>query len=468
MLSNELIRAHLDGIAKDYNSWQRKNAYYYRTIASLVARVVRPGSSVLVVGCKTGDLLASSRPGQGVGIDISPLMIKLAREKYPRHTFFESSIEEFSYQGVFDYVIMADMVDHVYDVVSLFEGAYRFCHPGTKIIITTINPWWEPVLSLAERMGAKMPEGPHNFIEKRNLAKMIEFLDYAISYSGYLLLMPKYIPLVSFLVNAIGTRIWGLNKLSFVQYMVLHPLPADANDLGYGCSVIIPCFNESANIEEAVSAVPAMGKATEIIVVNDGSEDRTAEVARVLMARYRNLKLIDYQPNKGKGYAVQQGFQAASQEVLMILDADRSVLPGELPRFFAVLNKKKGDFVNGTRMVYPMEYEAMRFFNLLGNKIFGLIMTFIVGQHLTDTLCGTKALLRKDFVRMRMGLDRWGDFDLLFGAARLGLKIVEMPVHYKARKAGASKMNAIRHGFHLLRACFRGFKELVLTDDSSE
>ena len=449
-------------IAKEYDKWKKKNVYYYDNLKSLIRNTVRPDSRVLEIGCATGEILASAKPSRGVGIDLSPEMIKLAKEKFPQYAFHCCSIEEFESQEKFDYIIMVDLIDHVYDIIDVFEKAYKFCHPATKIILSTINPWWEPVLSLMAKIGAKMPEGPHNFVEKRNLTKIIEFLDFSISYSGYMLLLPKRIPIISFLVNAIGTRIWGINKFSFVQYMVIQPLPENKNDLGFSCSVIIPCYNEAGNIEEAVRRIPKMGRETEIIVVNDGSKDQTANIANRLKQDYPNLKLIDYSPNKGKGYAVKQGFEAASKEVLMILDADMSVPPEELPRFFKLLNKGICDFVNGTRIVYPMQSQAMRFLNLLGNKIFALIMTFISKQHLTDTLCGTKALYKKDYRYIKMGQDKWGDFDLLFGAAKLGNKIMEMPVHYMSRKTGESKMKSFKHGFHLLWVCFKGFKELVL------
>ncbi len=462
-MNRESVKNHFNLIAKDYDKWKQKNAYYYNNIKSLVNRVVRPGSKVLEIGCATGEILASANPSLGVGIDISTEMIKLAKEKFPQYTFFCSAIEKFQHQEKFDYIIMVDIIDHIYDIIDVFESVYKFCHPRTKIILTTINPWWEPVLSLAEKIGAKMPEGPHNFVEKRNLRKIIEFLDFFISYSGYILLFPKYIPIFSFLANTLGVKIWGLNKFSFVQYMVLHQLPKNKNDLGLGCSVVIPCYNEAGSIEETIRRIPKMGKETEIIVVNDGSTDETVNIVRKLQKDYSSLKLIDYSPNKGKGYAVEQGFDAATQEILMILDADMSVPPEELPRFFNLLNKGSCDFVNGTRMVYPMQNQAMRFLNLLGNKMFGLIMTFITGQHLTDTLCGTKALYKKDYKHIRMGLDRWGDFDLLFGAAKLGNKIAEIPVHYMTRKSGESKMRTFKHGCHLLGACVRGFKEFVIT-----
>ena len=236
----------------------------------------------------------------------------------------------------------------------------------------------------------------------------MELLDFTVSYSGYMLLFPKRIPILSFLANSLGVRIWGLNKFSAVQYMTIQPQPENKTDLGLGCSVIIPCYNEEGNVENAIKDIPQMGKGTEIVVVNDGSTDGTANKVKELQSKYQNLKLIDYSPNHGKGYAVKQGFDAATQEVIMIFDADISTLPEELPRFFEPLNKGLCQFVNGTRMVYPMQNQAMRMLNHLGNKMFGLILTFITQQHLTDTLCGTKALFKEDFKRMTWGKDPWG------------------------------------------------------------
>lgn len=460
-INKESVRKHFDCIAKDYDKWKRKNRYYYQNIKLLIKKFVSCGSAVLEIGCATGEVLASTKPAVGVGIDISPEMIRRAKEKFPQHSFVCSAIEDFQSREKFDYIIMADLVDHVYDIIDVFEALDKFCHPRTKIILTTINPWWQPLLTLMEKVGAKMPEGPHNFIEKRNLIKIIDLLDFSLDYSGYALLLPKFFPILSFLANTLGVKIWGFNKFSFVQYLVLRPLLKNNNDLGLGCSVVIPCYNEAGNIAEAVRRLPKMGKETEIIVVNDGSKDETASIALGLKAQYPNLKLIDYKVNKGKGYAVQQGFAAASQEILMVLDADMSVPPEELPRFFGLLNKGLCDFVNGTRMVYPMEKQAMRYLNLFGNKIFALIMTFITAQHLTDTLCGTKALYKKDYQHIKVGFDKWGDFDLLFGAVKLGSRIMEMPVHYMSRAAGESKMKAFRHGLHLLRVVLIGLRRFV-------
>ncbi|MDD4957444.1 MAG: glycosyltransferase [Candidatus Omnitrophica bacterium] len=458
------VKEHFDNVAVEYDKWKKKNWYYHRSLIDFVRKHVAPGSSVLEVGCATGDIIAATEPARGVGIDLSDRMIELAQSKYPDKSieFISSPIEELGLDEKFDYIIMVDLLDHVYDVANVLRSVHRYCKPTTKLLITTINPWWSPVLDFMEKIGAKMPEGPHNFVEQRNLARIIEYLDYAISYTGYLLLFPKKIPLLSYLANTIGVKTWLLNKFSFVHYAVLRATPEDRTDLGMGCSVVIPCYNEEGNIAEAVKRVPRMGKYTEIIVVDDGSNDRTAGITRALEGEVEGLRLITYSPNHGKGYAVKAGFDAAAQEVVMILDADMTVMPEELPEFFDLLNKGKCGFVNGTRMVYPMAQQSMRFLNLLGNKVFGLILTYLTGQHITDTLCGTKALYKKDYLRIEMGRDKWGDFDLLFGAVHNGSKIIEVPVHYQARRAGVSKMKTLQHGLHLMRVCFRGFTELVL------
>ncbi|MCK5347698.1 MAG: glycosyltransferase, partial [Candidatus Heimdallarchaeota archaeon] len=315
------VKEHFDNLAKDYDKWKKKNSYYYRNIRAFVKSNVSPGKSVLEVGCGTGELLAATNPHRGVGIDISSEMIKIADRRHPQFKFINAAIEDFTSQEKFDYIILVDILDHVFDVMDVLKSVYRLSHPSTKIILTTINPWWEPVFSIAEKFKAKVPEGPHNFIEKRNITKMMELVDLSSSYSGYLLLIPKYVPVFSFLANTIGVRMWGLNKLAVVPYMILQPTPENTTDLGFGCSVIIPCHNEEGNICEAIKRIPKMGKATEIIVVNDGSTDGTAQKVRELEAEYPNLKLIDYSPNRGKGHAVIAGFAAATQEVLMILDA---------------------------------------------------------------------------------------------------------------------------------------------------
>ena len=458
----EIITKYFDYISQDYPKWHDKNKYYYDNIKGLVKNHVDPSCKILEIGCGTGEILNSCNPKQGVGIDISPEMIKIAKERHPEHTFICSSIEDFQCDHTFDFIILTDVLVYVYDILEVFNAIHRISHPGTKIIVTTLNPWWEPIVFLTKKIKAHIPEGPHNFIEKAHISNIVKTMNFNVNCSGYLLLAPFNIPIISSIFNSFGVRLLGLKKLSSVQYLIIQPTPKNDITLNYGCSVIIPCYNEEGNIENGIRRMPSMGKYTEIIVVNDGSTDNTASIVNNLKNEFPNLKLIDYKDNKGKGHAVDAGFSAATQEIIMILDADLSVAPEELPRFFDPLNKGQCQFVNGSRLVYPMENKAMRSLNLIGNKVFGIIMSFITNQKLTDTLCGTKALYKKDYERINMGVDKWGDFDLLFGAAKLGNKIIEVPVHYKDRLAGESKMKTLQHGFHLLKACYRGFKDLII------
>ena len=291
-----LVRDHFDSIASEYDYWKKKNSYYYDTIIEFVSRIVPEGSTVLEIGCATGSILSAIKPSRGVGVDLSSEMIKIASAKYPEYSFYSLPIEKLQLDEKFDFILMIDVVDHVYDVMDVFEQVHKFCKPTTRIVLTTINPWWDPILSVMERLGAKMPEGPHNFIEKGNLKRMAEAEDISVSYSGYLLLFPKKIPILSFLANSIGVRTWLINKFSCVQYMIMQTLPKNTNNLDLGCSVIIPCHNEQDNIQDAIKRVPHMGKGTEIIVVDDGSSDCTAAVAESLRAIVFFLFLLCRKP----------------------------------------------------------------------------------------------------------------------------------------------------------------------------
>lgn len=433
------VQEHFDRIAKDYDKWKKKNTYYYQHIKSFLKKTIHPGAKVLEIGCATGEILASTNPQKGVGIDLSKEMIKIASQKFPEHSFLNTSIEEFQCEEKFDYIIMVDLVDHVYDAMTVFEKASQFCHTKTKIILTTANPLWDPILSFMEKLEAKMPEGPHNFIKKRNLTKMLISLNFTISSSGYMLLFPKYVPWLSHLANTIGVRIWGINKLSSIQYMVLQPTVEKTENVGLGCSVIIPWHNEEKNIEGIIKGIPLMGKKTEIIVVSDGSADKTFDRVKELQKEIINFKLINYEKKRGKGYAIKQGVNASTQGILIILEAALAVSPEELPRFYNPLNRGLCRFVNGTRMVYPMEKKAVRFLDLLGNKILSLIITLITKQNFSDALCGTKALFKSDFQSLEMELDKWGNFGLLLGAAKLGNNIMEVPVHFQRRRTSGVK-----------------------------
>jgi glycosyltransferase involved in cell wall biosynthesis len=228
------------------------------------------------------------------------------------------------------------------------------------------------------------------------------------------------------------------------------------------CSIVIPCHNEAANILECVYRIPEIGSNLDIIVIDDGSRDNTSGIVKIIAQSDKRVRLVPYPKRMGKGYAIKQGFAVAQGEVLIILDADMTVAPEELPGFFNLLNEGEVDFVNGTRMIYDRENGAMDQVRFAANKIFCSMINWLLDTKLTDTLCGTKAFLKKDFQKMSLGKCYWGDFDLLFEAKRLGLRIRELPVHYKRRKAGRSKMNKFKIILQCLCIFLIGLKRFKL------
>jgi len=460
ILSKEDVANHFDRIAEKFESYKRKNAYYYSQIEKFYQSIIPAGSRVLDIGCATGGFLSSLKPSYGVGIDLSQKMIEIARKKHPNLSFLVQDADTINLKEKFDYIVISNLLDFLPDIWLTFTNLKKYCHDDTKIIITSLNPLWEPILKLGAFLHLRTPDIQRNFITNNDLINILDLLNYRITEKGYRLFMPEYIPLISAILNRILPRLPVINNFCALQYVVVDiisffPQPSDLS-----CSIIIPCHNEEDNIESCVKRIPRIGKFTEIVVIDDGSTDITAKKVRKIIETDKRVKLISYSPNKGKGHAVRMGFDNSLGDVLIILDADMAVEPEVLDRFFSPIAEGKADFVNGTRMVYPMDKDAMRILNFFGNKVFGILLSLIMGQRNTDTLCGTKAFLRRDYRNMRMGKCPWGDFDLLFEASRLKLKMVEMPILYKSRIAGKSKMKAFKHGLQLLKMCWRGLNEI--------
>ena len=458
---NEIERKeHFNRIAPDFDKWKSKNRYYHEQIKRFYISIIPKNEKILQIGCATGDLLSHLEPEYGLGIDIAEKMIELARVKYPGLNFDVADVDNLNTNVQFDYIILANLIDYVSDCWDFFRKLRKLLSTETKVIITNVNPLWEPLMNLGVKLKLKTPDIPQNYITKKDLINLLSLCDYDVIEGGFRTFLPKKIFLVSNFLNRLFSRIPVVNNLCCTQYVIVRNKPSVARPENISCSVIIPCFNERENIQECIERIPQMGKFTQIIVVDDGSNDGTGEIVKNIMETNKDVVLVAHPVNRGKAMAIKTGFQNAGGDIVIILDADMTVAPEELPKFFLVIVEGKAEFVNGTRMIYPMEKGAMRFLNFLGNKMFGIILSLLTGQRNTDTLCGTKAMLRKYFKHIDIG-SSWGDFDLLFGAAKLKLKTVEMPVHYKRRTAGRSKMRAIRDGFLLLKVCWQWFKGLA-------
>lgn len=453
-------RALFDQLAPVRDAWKARHPAYHREIERLCRSLISPGASVLEIGCGTGDLLHALRPQRGLGIDLSPRMVEIARRKYPDLEFAVGDVEALQIEERFDYVLLSDLVGHLDDVWLAFRNLHRICHPATRIVVTYYNYLWEPVLRAAERLGLKAPQALQNWLPPQDLTNLAAITGFEPVKQGYWMLCPVRIPLLTPLANRILAHLPGLRRLDLVHYLVARPEPAPSPPRPLSCSVVVPCRNEVGNIPETVARIPPMGAHTEILFVDGDSTDGTPQAIEEAMAAHRgtrDIRLIRQVPATGKGDAVRRGFDAATGDVVMILDGDLSVMPEDLPKFYLVLAEGRGEFVNGSRLVYPMEGQAMRFLNLVANKIFGSLFSWLLEQRIRDTLCGTKALLRRDYQRIAAnravfgGLDPFGDFDLLLGAAKLTLKIVEIPVRYHERTYGQTKIRRFYHGWQLLK-----------------
>jgi ubiquinone/menaquinone biosynthesis C-methylase UbiE len=450
------VAAFFDAFAADEQRWRRRNRTYYRQIESVYRFHVPPGSTVLEVGCGSGDLLAALEPRVGVGIDVSSKMIELARSRHPELTFFTASGERFDADLRFDYIVLSDLVPFVHDLVALFQTLARHAHPGTRIVVNSYSQAWRPVIRLAELLGLKARKPVRNWVSTEDVRNVLELAGLEQVSMTRRILMPKRVPLLTTFLNGFLANLWPFNHLCLTYWIVARPAPRPGEE--QSVTVVCPCRNEAGNVAAIVARLPSIGPATELVFVEGGSTDETREEIERQIAAHPELDVsLVAQPGKGKGDAVRAGFAAAKHDVLMILDGDISVAPEDLPKFYRALMEGRGELINGSRLVYDLEPGAMRFLNLLGNKAFSVLFRAIIGQHVKDTLCGTKVLRRADYDRVAAGrayfgdFDPFGDFDLLFGAGRLGLKIVDLPVRYQARSYGQTNISRFRHGLLLLR-----------------
>jgi SAM-dependent methyltransferase len=451
--------AHWDALAAQGKS-NAFNRSYHRRLAQVYASLVMPGTNVLEIGCGGGDLLAAVQPRRGVGIDFSLQQVAKARMTYPELEFHCADALEIASalpSGSFDYIILSDLVNDLWDVQAALQALRPYCHARTRLVLNFYSRMWQPVLGLAQALGKANRTLQQNWLTGEDLANLLSLSGFEAIKGQAEVLLPVNIPLLAPLANRFLVKTWPLRLFALANVMVARPQPA-ARSSKHKVSVIVPARNEAGNIEDILKRVPHMGAGTEIIFVEGHSTDDTPRVIRSLLPRYPQLKgRMLTQDGKGKGDAVRKGFASASGEMLMILDADLTVPPEDLARFYDALAAGKGEFINGVRLVYPMQKQAMRFFNFLGNKFFSLAFTYLLGQPVKDTLCGTKALFKWDYERIAASratfgeFDPFGDYDLLFGAARLGLKIVDLPVRYGERTYGKTNIQRWRHGWLLLK-----------------
>jgi len=429
---------------------------YQKLLRRYYGLLVPPAARVLELGCAIGDLLAVVKPARGVGVDFSAKMIELARQRHLELEFQVNDAVDFTCQEKFDYILLADLVNDLPDVQAVFERLRTAAHPGTRLVVSFFNNVWRPLLNAGEKLGLKAPTPLQNWLSADDVRNLLHLAGWEVVKTETRILWPVGTPLFEQLLNRWLAPI--LSPLCLTVIVVARPKPQLTTPQHCRCSVVIPARNEAGNIEPVVQRTPEMGLGTELIFVEGHSTDNTwDEIQRVAKQfPHRNIKTLKQQ-GQGKGGAVREGFAAATGDLLFILDADLTMPPEELPKFYEVARTGTAEFVNGVRLVYPMEKEAMQFLNMLANKAFGLAFSWLLGQKIKDTLCGTKVLFRSDYEKIAWNrayfgdFDPFGDFDLIFGAARLNLRMLDLPIRYRARSYGETNIKRWRHGWLLLR-----------------
>jgi ubiquinone/menaquinone biosynthesis C-methylase UbiE len=465
------LLGHYEANVDELDRWRQFNAAYHEDDRKFMQFLIPPGKRVLELGCGRGDLLAALKPSYGVGIDFGAETIARAKAQHPDVTFILGDAEEpdtlAAIEGPFDYIVIADTIGMFEDIDDTLRNVHRLCAPSTRVIISYYSHLWEPILKIAETLRLRSKQPKINYIATADFLNLMDLADFEVIASEQRQLLPRRWFGLGPFINRFIAPLPGIRRFCLRTYLVGRPVRLFP-DRKFSASILIPCRNERGNIENAIRRMPRFGSAQEILFVEGNSIDGTFEECERVREAYReswDIKVLK-QDGKGKGDAVRKGFAAAKHDVLMVLDADLTMPPEALPKFHAVIETGKAEFVNGTRLVYPMESEAMRPLNLIVNRCFAYLFSYLVNTRLTDTLCGTKVLLRKDYEVLARerdyfgNFDPFGDFDLIFGAAKQNLKIVETPIHYKARTFGETQISRFRDGWLLLKMVWFAYRKL--------
>ncbi|MDX2109590.1 MAG: glycosyltransferase [Verrucomicrobiota bacterium] len=462
MAEQSLIQSHLDKLRHFYDERclePDKPGRAYRGLLARYYRYLIPASaSVLEVGCGTGELLAQLPNKDITGVDLSPKQVEAAARRLPHGRFIVQAAEYLEMDRTFDVIILSDTLNESADVQAIFANLHKFARPDTRLIINFFNNTWRPILGLLTALKLKSVRPPSNWLSHRDIENLLHLSGWEIINREPRILFPAAIPLLEPLFNRYIAPLPFIRNLCLSIFCLARPIDKEQAYREKSVTVVIPARNESGNLLDAVTRTPQMGAHTEIIFIEGNSTDDTWAALQKIPAQFPHLDIkLMQQSGKGKGNAVREAFAAASGEVLMILDADLTMPPEELPKYYKALVSGKAEFVNGVRLVYPMEDEAMQFANMCANHAFSLIFSYLLGQPVRDTLCGTKVLFKSDYERIVANrayfgnFDPFGDFDLLFGAAKLNLKIADIPIRYRNRTYGTTNISRWKHGVLLLR-----------------
>lgn len=445
---------HWDKVAKKRDHWRGLGRWYHHRINEIYKFLVSPNQRILEIGCGMGSLISQLKPSHGVGVDFSPEMIARAKQRHPEIEYHQLDAHDLSsLTGTFDVIIFSDTINDLWDVQRALEQAKKFCAPHTRLILNFYSNVWQLPLTIAQHLNLAAPMLSQNWLTPEDVNNMLRLAGFESIRTSAEVLWP--LPLGGF-ADRYLVKLWPFRDFALSNFVVARPMPQPVKEPSV--SVVVAARNEAGNIKNIFERLPKMGSKTELIFVEGHSRDNTYEtIEKEIPLHPATPSLLFRQPGIGKADAIRLGFEKASGDILMILDADLTVPPEALPRFYEAIATSKGEFINGVRLVYPMEKEAMRTLNFLGNKFFSMAFSWMLGQPIKDTLCGTKVMWKKDYEQIAANrsyfgdFDPFGDFDLIFGAAKLNRKIVDLPIRYRERTYGTTNISRWKHGILLFR-----------------
>lgn len=464
-IKKNTIATFFDSLANKRSYWISKNTGFHSEDIKMLKEIIPKGKRVLELGCGNGHVLDSLQPSVGVGIDISTKMILEAKKKYVKYDFKDGDIhglENIIKDQHFDFILISDTIGYLNNVQDVLSKIHSYCTPQTRLIVSYFSPFWSPILSMATYFKCKMPDLDPPLFSTSDITNFLNISNFeTVRIEKKILLPIKFFGLER-LINRFIAVLPLVSHLCLRQYLVSRSLKVHKQSLPQSASIIIPVKNESGNIKNAIKNIPKFSKNIEIIFVEGNSDDNTwSEIQSIIKSKVYEKKgyivKAFKQKGKGKGDAVFYGFSLAQNDVLMILDGDLTVPPEELKKFWDLISTGEAEFINGSRLIYPLDDNAMRLLNYIANKIFSHLFTWTLGQRYTDTLCGTKVIRRRDYESSRIAnldlerFDPFGDFYLIFSASRMSLKMIEVPIRYKARTFGVTQISRFSHGFQLLK-----------------
>jgi SAM-dependent methyltransferase len=434
---------------------------YRQLLARKLNTLINTHERVAEVGCGSGILLRDLI-GEKTGIERDQTVLLEAMSNCKDAEFVQGEVEKLDLRK-FDTLILSDLVTRCDDIQNLLSSLYKNTNDNSRLIIGFHNNLWRPILSLGYKLGVS-DDPVKTWVSKEDMDNFCELSGWEVFRNEACTLIPLKGPVWDQINKYLAPLCRFANLSLFV--IARKKVPKIANKI----SILIPVRNEAGTIASALERIPDLGKKTEILFIEGNSKDNTWEVLQTLPKEHNSREIVvDKQPGIGKGDAVRHGFSKATGDILLILDGDLTMPPEELPKYIEALESGTTDFANGSRLVYIMDKKAMQLANLIANKLFGISFSWLLGQRIKDTLCGTKVLWKSDYEKIAENrnyfgdFDPFGDFDLLFGAAKLNLKIIDIPIHYKERSYGDTNIQRWKHGVILLKMMLVASKKLKFT-----